>query len=463
MNFVNIACYIGSFFLAFICFLDFRKNIPKPKPVLPFYVALFLFIVANSVVYIGLLSLLAGIELKLMGFEFYWGGDDNVKLFKFRKISPLIIAVLYFGFGKAKLEIGNKDFTLYNSMLNIFRSMFPKSLGVSKKLNDYIDKLGDETEKLKQTIGNFHEIASNYKWNIFEDEWKEIANSHVLIEGDIEFLTKVESSLSNLNKDDINNTKKDIVKQIEKSRVEINEKLRKYIKKIISKNIVHERSIEEILVLIDVKRTEDLIVKKRSNYIARAFGISFLCGILLSAVYTFTDSRYTPTECILYFVASFFFFLAIFSFINKMAYSIEGFSISLVIGAAGGFCGHLAFLLVSNKIRLADANLLSIGYYFSLITMTVQGIVLGTVAAFVAFIFKHKINPKIEHPVLKYLLISITGGVAFLLVAFLFSEISIDLPIDYRDFLKPILTGCIALMGISFVSGIFDKEIKSVE
>ena len=81
---------------------------------------------------------------------------------------------------------------------------------------EYIDKLGDETEKLNQTIYNFHEIAENHKWELFKDEWNEVSNSQGLIEDDIKFLAKVKSSLSKdiLNENDINSTANEIVKQM---------------------------------------------------------------------------------------------------------------------------------------------------------------------------------------------------------------------------------------------------------
>lgn len=465
INMVNITCYISLAFLTFICFLDFRKNIPRPKHVLPFFVALFLFLIANAVVYIGLLSFIAGIEINFKNYTFFWGGGDNIELFRYRKISPLIIAVLYFGFGKAKLEIGNKEFALYEIMLNIFRSMFPLSLGASKKLNEYIDKLGDETDKLNQTINNLIIIAENYNWILFDDEWKEINRSQKLIEDDVEFLMKIKSSLSkeHLNDNEINGTKDDIIRQIEKLRLELNEKLRNYLKKIISKNIVHEKAIEEIVTLIDVKKSDDIIVKKRPNYIARAFGISFLCSILLSIVYAISGSNYAPTHRILYFVVSFFFFLSIFTLINKIPNSIEGFSYSLIIGSFGGFCGHLAWLFISKTILLNEIVLTSFDFYMALINKTALGIILGAVSAGIAFVYKHKVNEKIERFFLKYLLISITGGILFLCIFFLFGYISIDLGQDYRKLFKFFLTGCITLLGISFVSGIFEKIIPKVE
>lgn len=461
MNLVNVSCYVGILFLSFVCFLDFKRNIPKPKPVLPFNIALFLFLIANAVVYIGLLPVLAGIEFNLNNLAFSWGGGDNLELFKFRNISPLLIAVLYFGFGKAKIEIGNKEFSFYNSLLSIFRSMFPRSLGVSKKLKEYIENLGTETTKLYGTIENIQIIAKNYNWKLYIDEWAEISKTKKMIEDEIDFLDSVKASLilDPPSPQDIDNAKESIIRQIQKSRIKIIDKLRNYLRKIIAENVYHEKSIDELISLIEVEKPEEIIEKSKSNYIARAFGISFLCGILLSGVLSM-DSIYSSPERIIYLVTSFFFFLAIFSFLHTVDNTIEGFSFAVLIGSVGGFIGHLAFNIISRKLNLSifDGNSSILAVALSIISMNVRGVVIGSLSGAIAFLFKYKVNKAIQSNLIKYILISICGGITMLGVSFLFSDFAAVSKITKHDIMIPVLTGCIVLMGISFVSGLFEKE-----
>ena len=466
MDLVNISSYTSLAFLAFICFLDFKKNVPKQKPAMPFNIALFLFLIANSVLYIGLLPLLAGIELELKSYTFRWSGGDNLKLFRYREVSPLIIAVLYFGFGKAKIEVGNKEFSFYSTILSIFRSMFPRSFGVSKKLNEYIEKLGDETDKLYGTIGNFQTIAESYNWQLYKDEWKEINNTKKIIEEEIDFLMDIKNTLSikSISANEIGRARDGLVKQIEKSRISLNDKLRYYLRKIITKNVLHEQSISEIVELINVNRSDEIIKKTSSNYIARAFGISFLCGIFLSTVFSFTGSDYAPPERILYLVTSFFFFLAPFTGLRKITKGIEGFSIALLIGAFAGFIGHFAFNLIALKSIVITMESISIKSLIDLTIENLRGAVIGTLSAAIAYFFKHHLNKKIERSLYKYPVISLSGGLAVLGVSILFSDPIYNAQgLNLKELIGPILTGMIVLMGISFVSGIFEQSKGSEE
>jgi hypothetical protein len=339
--------------------------------------------------------------------------------------------------------------------------MFPRSLGVSKKLKEYIEKLGTETTKLHATIESIQVIAKNYNWRLFHDEWSEISKTKKMIEDEIDFLDSVKETLGleNPRSRDINRAKETIIRQIQKSRIKIIENLRGYLRKIIAENVYHEKSIDELVSLIEVEKPEEIIKKSNSNYIARAFGISFLCGILLSAVLSM-DSSHTPPDRIIYLVTSFFFFLSIFSFLHTVDNTGEGFSYALLIGSAGGFIGHLAFNIVAGKLNhsIFDGNPSVLAVSLSIISLNLRGIVIGALSGAIAFVFKHKVNQIIKGIFVKYILISMSGGIAVLGVAFLFSDFSHPATITIMDLVKPVLTGCIVLMGISFVSGVFEKR-----
>lgn len=460
MNIVNISCYVSLFLLAFICFLDFKKKIPRQKPALPFNIALILFLVANTVLYIGLLPLLAGIEFNLKTYRFYWGGGDNETLFSYRTISPLIIAVLYFGFGKAKLEIGRKEFSFYSGILSVFRSMFPRSLGISHKLDQCISKLNTERNKLYWTISNLQTIAESYNWQLYKDEWNEIDNSKNMMEDEIEFLMDIDNRLDSsiIQQTDIEYIRKKIAKQTEDARLKINEKLKAYFRKIISSNVFHEKSFLDIMESMEVNRPHEIVKKSESNYIARAFGISFLCGILLSTVLSYTLDNYRPTEGLLYLVTAFFFFLSIFSFLRKLAFSMEDFSYSLMIGALGGLIGQTAYNFVADKLTPILNEPFSAGTLISILNLSLKGIVIGTISAAIAFLFKNKINPAVKSILLKYLLISVSGGIGMIGSAFIFSKYSNIQTSVFPVILRHFLTGSIALMGIAFVAGLFEQE-----
>jgi hypothetical protein len=256
-----------------------------------------------------------------------------------------------------------------------------------------------------------------------------------------------------------------IVEQIEKSRLNINEKLRYYIKKLIRKNILHEKSFEEIAELIDINSTSEIIEKKCSSHVARAFGISFLCGISLSIILTIKNENYTTHELIFYLVSSFFIFLYLFSYIGKLDWSINGFSFALAIGAIGGFCGHNVFNIISKKSHIIEMLNSTIDVNFSIYhlikTLSVEsslGMIIGVFSASIVFLFKHFISNNIANSTLKYILVSLSGGMMVLFVSKItpYYRFGSDF---YAGTICPLFTGCIVLMGISFVSGIFEKKI----
>ena len=338
--------------------------------------------------------------------------------------------------------------------------MFPRSLGVSHKLDQCIAKLNNEKDKLFGTIENFQTIAETYNWQLYKDEWKEINNTKKMMEDEIEFLMDIRNSLNSniVQQKDIENTREKIIKQIEKARVKINEKLKAYLRKIISSNVFHEKSFLEIIEYIDISKPHEIVEKSDSNYVARAFGISFLCGILLSTVLSYTLDNYNPTEGILYLVTAFFFFLSIFSFLRKFEFSIEGFSYSLIIGALGGLIGHMAYNLIAGELTLPDNEPISVKTLISIINLSIRGVVIGTLSAAIAFLFKNKINSVIESTFLKYLLISISGGIAVIGSALIFLEYSNLQSSLLTEISRHFFTGAIALMGIAFVAGLFEQE-----
>ena len=141
MNPLNYTCFIGFLMLNFFCYFDFKRNIVRPKSSLPFYSALLLFLVSNSVIYMALLSFSIGIEFDPKELFYYGKATESSDLgFKFRYSAPIIVAILYFGTGKAKFQFFGNEFSFYDIMIHMFRTMFPLSLGVSKQLKNYLDK-----------------------------------------------------------------------------------------------------------------------------------------------------------------------------------------------------------------------------------------------------------------------------------------------------------------------------------
>ena len=101
----NFSAYLGIVILTLLCVYDFRKNTIKPDVMLVYWGALLFFVFINSVVYVGLLTIIAGVKLNFTKLYFYFSGTSAEGFqFESRSLSPILISLLYFGTGSAKFK-----------------------------------------------------------------------------------------------------------------------------------------------------------------------------------------------------------------------------------------------------------------------------------------------------------------------------------------------------------------------
>ena len=463
-NLLNYTCFMGLLMLNFCCYFDFKRNIVRPKSSLPFYSALFLFLFANSVIYMALLSFSVGIEFDPQVLFYYGKATEYSGIgFKYRHSAPLVVAVLYFGAGKAKFEFFGKEFSLYDNMIQLFRTMFPLSLGASKQLNTYLDKLGEETEKLNNVIDKLHQLAKERNWKIQNEEWSDIEKDKKLIENDIKLLEEIDSSISeNLNQLDVKNTKKKLRDEIKKLRVNINTRLKKYTRNVIAANIRDEMALPDIAEILDIAEPGELLNKRPPSFLARSLGLSFICGTSLGIVLQLTTTTYGPYERILFLCVAFFIFLSVFTNIKNNNKSIEGFSYALFLGAIAGFFGHLAFECIY-RIMHSRGEILQINAMQEIVCTCILGMALGTFSALIAFFFRHFLSNKIKSMINKYLLIGVMGGFSFWLLLMAFGELKCSMLTCPKYHIAYFLTGVIVLLGIAFVSGVLEQHDKKIQ
>jgi len=450
--------------LNFFCYFDFKRNIVRPKSSLPFYSALLLFLVSNSVIYMALLSFSIGIEFDPKELFYYGKATESSDLgFKFRYSAPIIVAILYFGTGKAKFQFFGNEFSFYDIMIHMFRTMFPLSLGVSKQLKNYLDKLGEETGKLNKIIENIHQLAKDRDWKTSNEEWDDIEGDQKLIENNINLLTEIDYSISeNLDKLDINKIKEKLREEIKNLRVGINGRLKKYIRNVIAANIKDEMALYDIAEILDIAEPDGLIHKRPPSFIARSFGLSILCGTSLGIVLQLTTSPYSPYERILFLCVAFFVFLTIFTFIRGMENTTEGFSYTLALGAIAGFLGHLSFEYIY-KIMHFRIEILQLSTLLEIVNTSMLGMALGTFSALIVFSFRYYLSSRIKSITYKYLFIGILGGFAFWFLLKVFGELSCSIQSCPKNHIAYFLTGFIVLLGIAFVSGVLEQHDTKVQ
>ena len=201
---ITLLSYAGAILLSVLCYNDFKKQVVRQRPLFGYYSAIFLFILVNFTVYIGLLEIIADIEFDKFLFNFKHPNEDS-KAFELRYAAPFIIALMYFGAGAYNIEYNEKTISIYGKMLTLFKGMFSLSSQAERKIDECLEMLGEETTKLKIKIDKMHNKAKEWNWKCSEEEWKIISSDLDVIEKSINILRRVESDLEkgHLYRDDI--------------------------------------------------------------------------------------------------------------------------------------------------------------------------------------------------------------------------------------------------------------------
>ena len=77
------------------------------------------------------------------------------ELQKFRIISPIILAILYFGASRASIKFGSRDICIYDRILSIFVSFLSIPVNQDKILRAIKDNQIDSLEEFyRQSIDN---------------------------------------------------------------------------------------------------------------------------------------------------------------------------------------------------------------------------------------------------------------------------------------------------------------------
>jgi uncharacterized membrane protein YeaQ/YmgE (transglycosylase-associated protein family) len=477
MTYTNFSGLIGVLILTLLCYADFRSNIIKSNRRIMYWSAFVFFIIINHFIYFALLKVIAGINFQLAGGFFHFSGNSSGDMasaqFEYRTLSPILISVLYFGTGSAKFKFKNKEFSLYERILSLFRTMFKGIHGTQEKINIHLKKMGEETEKLKLKIVELHEIADECEWDIYKDEWKIIDGESELYGKHVDLLTDIRDQLARNPMDQmtVDNIRKTIETENEKIRLGINKRIRQYIRKVLLKNLRGERSLETIAIFLGVK-LKNIVEEPEPNNISRVAALSLMGGIAISI--TFQLLRYfslkedmAPTGVLpsfevqylsmIYLCLSMFVFLLFFSFINKTKPELRGFFNSILLGAAGGFVGHLVYKLLSDSSAIFSGETL-FNINMQEFAGCMWGLLLGIISSIVCYLFYHFCAKSINRIVFRYFAIILIGGILFWAVYVALKQDMNYLNLEIFQHLKGFSLGVIVLTCVSFVSGAIENK-----
>jgi hypothetical protein len=485
----NISAYIAIGILILLCLYDFKKNIIKPDIMLIYWCALLFFIFLNIVVYVGLLNIIASVKLNLTQFYFYFS-DTETKGIKFqtRLLSPIMISLLYFGTGSAKFKFHNKEFSIYERMLNIFRNMFPYKTGTEEKIEKHLKNLGDQTEKLTEKVEELHELAERNEWRIEKHQWKSIEKDTKIYSRQTGLLNQIGVELSKkpMDQSTINNIRDTITEENKNIKEQLNKKIRKYIFNSILPHVQNAKALQDVARFLGVD-IHEIIERPEPQPLLRVLALSLNGGITLSitlqmlkffelkskmaefagAGYSsqsamgFTPQASLDFAAMFYLSMSMFMFLYCFSFLGKTKYNVNGFFSTTLLGAAGGFLGHLTYIMLTKVFIIYSASD-PMTLALEALMDCMWGLILGIVAAVVSFFFNHFACMKISRILLRYFGIALAGGVVYWLVFWVRYTIEVTQLSPYRH-AQAFFIGFIALLCVGFVSGVLEHKGRSTD
>ena len=458
MNLTTISCIVGTILLLTLCYVDFKSNVIKPRFRLSYYISLFLLFFANLVIYNILLSFIAGIEYSFITFTYNFKGD-NPDLFKYRDISPIVIAILYFGTGAATFKYKDEEISFYEKLLKVFQRMFPRSFYASERIKSHLEKLGEETEMLADKIQDLHVLAGERGWNVETEKWERIDNGRKSIENDIAVFSNIEQELSQnlLTEVTMNNLADKIKSHIKKLRTEINNTLRVYMREMLALNIKDERAIDHIAEILGMP-SDDVIEVQPPLNMARVIGNTMLFGIILGLIYEVLGSEYPSNLRIFYLCVGFLPFNFIFSYISRAKKTFDGFCRSLIYGSLAGFAGHFVFILITKYSLVFDTNG-AFSLNWKLFYDITQGTVIGLFCAMTLHVYRYYIATFFRNTIIKYVAGGILSGLVIWLVLLVYHSTYTCSAINYlKEYhLRYILLGVVIGLNVSFVSSILEE------
>lgn len=452
---------IGGTVLSFLCFLDYKKNVLKPKKYFTYYVAFSFFTLINWAVYFTLCSIFLSIDVTQI--------KQTLLAHNFKPIqhlTPFVIAFSYFGVGAGSFKVGTFEFRFYSLLLELFQNLFQMTeivLTPPEKTKEGEDRY---TSLEKKVIQLQTEADTTKSWDKLDKDWQDVrADSVVLIE-QIKELNTINDRLSTrpITQKNLEDIRNEIKEKITHLWYSVNLMVSRFIIQLIFKNIKDRKRIEEELK--EIGWLESVDSPKRPNLLSRLIGISLITGMLFGLITAFNVSASQPPKSPIISMwcgaIGFIIFSLFFSRFDK----IKNIGTATILGAIGGFVGHFTWIFLdrlqnilksTDTISFIDA-IISVGEkipYSSLIIGAFYGAFIAVVLFSCCCYGPNKLKAK-------YCLVSLIGGGIFVSIHIFFSVLYSN-TISPEGLFKSLFGGIIALLGLAFATNIFhpakDKKI----
>jgi hypothetical protein len=356
----NIGSLLGLILLLLLCWYDFLKNSPKSKNIIAYYFVLLIFLSINIMTYMFLLEYIANIQF-FKNIFIYTGPGKESEVFRYRFISPIILAILNFGTGAAKVDFYGKEIAIYSYIQSRLSTILPPDDTVEKGIRKIIEKMGEETEKLELLIEEIKNYSKSVDWDIPENEFNLLKEQNENLKNQVYFLKRIDeiTEIDINTKEKIRKINKSINEKIIEISKAINKSLKDYIASIFRNNIKDKKALSAIsgivnnIIPMPDYEPHEILKKKNPNSFYRVLGISILFALILSFIFGFGDKNYSDgNKRFIFLTFSLFIFNFIVSFLHNSKPNITGFFKSILFGSMAGFAGHFSWIIVPYIISL---------------------------------------------------------------------------------------------------------------
>ena len=444
---------LGGVILSLLCFLDYKKNVLKPINYFTYYVAFCIFTLMNWAIYFTLCFIFLRIDVTQIERSLDSTASDPLQL-----LTPIVIALSYFGVGAGSFKIGTMEFRFYSLLLELFQNLFQMTEIALKPPGK--NQEGESRYELleKKVIQLRAEAEAANGWDKLEKDWHDTkTDSEVLIE-QIEDLTTISDRLGVdlITKQQLDDLQKKIKEKISHLWCSVNLMVSRFIIQLIFKNIKDRKRIEQELKEIGWLKGIESPVKPK--LLSRLIGISLITGMLFGLITAFGPAEGAIPKSPIISMWCGAIGVIVFSLFFSRFDRIKNIGTAIILGAMGGYIGHFTWILLDRLQTMSpgpdntsffEAMIYEIGQipYPDLIIGALYGAFIA--AALFACCFYGPGRCKT-----KYCLVTLIGGCIFVGIHLIFSEIKND-AITPEGILISLFGGMVVLLGMSFATNIF--------
>lgn len=405
---------------------DFRKNVRKSKLRWQYYLAGFIFVTINCFAYTILIQVVMPTPVTVLFFSKTPVTGEGLQL-----LTPILVAVVYFGAGAGTFRLGPKEIKLNRILIDLLQSMFSYHRIVSRDVTYSNVAAEDSFRVLKQRADTLRNQAEYNKWDLLESKWATYGEDEQMISEQIDYLNAVSIDLERLGSqvdgdsnigEQLNTVIGKVGRRMGDLRRGLIRKLQKYLVAFAFKNFRDDAFLEAFLVEIEVltpyEKNPDA---QRPNIITRSLVMGFMFGLCFGPVFCVMKGFEAASYCFLGATA-----LMLFTGFISFGINTGNWFKTMSWAALGGYLSHLHWIVAEVWIKTGTLADLRLDVDFWMAPML--GLFFGIVTALLLFTLKYWLKGCFGGGRIRYLTATLAGVCAYPLVyvSFYFRDFEIS-------------------------------------